>query len=78
MIRVSVDDAKTRLSYLINAAGRGEMVLIEKEADHGVQIVQLVAVELYKTKPQFGSAQGLVKTADDFVAPLEDFREYME
>lgn len=28
--------------------------------------------------PQFGSAKGMITMADDFDAPLEDFREYME
>lgn len=27
--------------------------------------------------PQFGSAKGLIKMADDFDAPLADFQEYM-
>ena len=27
-------------------------------------------------RPQFGSARGLIKLADDFDAPLADFQEY--
>lgn len=77
MIRVSVDDAQTQLSDLMDAA-RGETILIEKEVDQGAQIVQLVAVALHKPMPQFGSARGLIKTADDFNAPLDDFCEYMK
>ena len=55
-------------------------MLIEKEAGQDAQLVQLVAVpEKPKRKPRFGSAKGLIiYMADDFDAPLEDFREYME
>ncbi len=78
MIQVTMDEAKERLPDLIDAAARGETVLIEKEkdADQGAQVVQLVAMAPQKPKPQFGSARGLIKTADDFNVPLEDFREY--
>ncbi len=82
MIQVTMDEAKERLPDLIDAAARGETVLIEKEkdADQGAQVVQLVAVqEKTERKPRFGSAKGVILyMADDFDAPLEDFREYME
>lgn len=79
MIHVRLDDAKTQLPDLIDAAVRGETVLIETEAgDQGAQTIQLVVVAPHKRKPKFGSARGLIETADDFDAPLEDFREYME
>lgn len=78
MIQVTMEEAKDRLPDLMDAAVRGETVLIEKEADQGAQVVQLVAVASHKPKPQFGSARGLIKTADDFNAPLDDFREYMK
>ena len=80
MVQVSLDEAKERLSDLIDAASQGETVLIEKEGEQGAQIVQLVAVpEKPKRKRVFGSAKGLIiYMADDFDAPLEDFREYME
>jgi antitoxin (DNA-binding transcriptional repressor) of toxin-antitoxin stability system len=42
MIQVTMDEAKERLPDLIDAAARGEMVLIEKDAGHAAQIVQLV------------------------------------
>jgi antitoxin (DNA-binding transcriptional repressor) of toxin-antitoxin stability system len=44
MIRVSVDDAKTQLPDLIDAALRGEMVLIEQVGKQGTVVVQLVVV----------------------------------
>ncbi len=30
-----------------------------------------------KRKSNFGSARGLIEMADDFDAPIEDFKEYM-
>ncbi len=80
MIQVTMDEAKERLPDLMDAAARGETVLIEKEADQGAQVVQLVAVPKREhRRRQAGSAKGTVLfIADDFDAPLEDFREYME
>lgn len=74
MYQVSLDEAKSRLLDLVEAAIKGEKVLIVKEDR---QMVQLVPVEPPKRQPQFGSARGLVVMADDFDAPLADFDEYM-
>jgi antitoxin (DNA-binding transcriptional repressor) of toxin-antitoxin stability system len=74
MYQVSLDEAKTRLLDLIEAAIKGENVYIFKEDR---QMVQLVPVEPPKRRPQFGSAKGLIVMADDFDAPLADFNEYM-
>jgi antitoxin (DNA-binding transcriptional repressor) of toxin-antitoxin stability system len=80
MILVQVDDAKAQLPDLINAAVRGETVLIEKAGEQGAQIVQLVAVpQRQRRQPRFGSAKGLIISMDDaFDTPSEDVREYME
>ncbi len=78
MIHVQVDDAKTQLNELFDAAMRGETVLIEKAGEQGIVVVQLIVVSPRKQERQFGSARGLIETADDFDAPLDDFREYME
>lgn len=79
MVQVSLDEAKERLSDLIDAASQGETVLIEKEGKEGAQVVQLVVMSKPARRPKFGSAKGIILyMADDFDAPLEDFREYME
>ena len=31
-----------------------------------------------RKRPRFGSASGYYRTTDDFDAPLDDFRDYME
>ena len=74
MYQVSLNEAKTRLLDLIEAALKGENVFIFREDR---QMVQLVPVEPPKRQPQFGSAKGLIVMADDLDAPLADFDEYM-
>jgi len=44
----------------------------------GQPLVKLVALTRQSRKQrQFGSAKGLIRMADDFDAPLGDFKEYM-
>lgn len=74
MHQVNIEEAKTHLPDLIDAAVNGEEVVIAKD-EH--QLVKLVPVARVKPRPQFGSAQGLITMADDFDEPLEDFKEYM-
>ena len=74
MYQVKLDEARARLLTLINAAIEGENVFIFKDDQ---QVVQLVPVTPPLRHPQFGSAKGLIVMADDFDAPLEDFKEYM-
>jgi antitoxin (DNA-binding transcriptional repressor) of toxin-antitoxin stability system len=69
---VGLDEAKERLQDLVDAALRGETVSITVDED---QAVQLVPVIRPRGKPQFGSAKGLIWMAEDFDAPLEDFKE---
>ena len=75
MHQVSIEEAKTMLPDLIEAAVGGDEVLIAKDDQH---IVRLVPVSGTKPVPQFGSAKGLITMTEDFDAPLEDFAEYAE
>ena len=52
---VRIDQAKIQLPELIEAAVRGEEVVIAKEDQH---IVKLVPIFAQKNRPQFGSAKG--------------------
>ncbi len=74
MHQVNFDDAKIRLMDWIEAALRGDKVIIAKD---GKQMVELVPVKR-EGKRKFGSAKGKIKIMDDFDAPLDDFREYMQ
>lgn len=73
MHQVPVDEATTQLSNLIDAAMRGEVVLI---TTNDQQIVQLVPIKHSKQPRRAGSAKGMIHMADDFDAPLDDFQEY--
>jgi len=75
MHQVSIEEARTTLPDLIEAAVSGDEVRIAKDDQH---IVKLVPVSGTKSAPQFGSAKGLIAMADDFDAPLEDFDDYTE
>ena len=74
MHQINVEEAKSSLPELIEAAINGEEVVIAKDAEH---VVRLVPVSRAKPRPQFGSAKGLILIGDDFDEPLEDFAEYM-
>ena len=73
MVQVSAEEAVARLSDLIAKAIKGEAVFIEQDEGN---IVQLVPVAQNKQSRKPGTAKGLIRTAEDFDAPLEDFNEY--
>ena len=75
MQQVNVEEAKAQLPDLIDAAVRGEEVLITKDEQH---VIKLVPVSRAKTRPQFGSAKGLIVMSGDFDEPLADFAEYVK
>ena len=75
MQTMTLDEAKTHLVDLIEAATAGEEVFIKKNEDVSVQLVPRI---VKKRRRQFGSAKGLISMAPDFDEPLEDFKEYME
>lgn len=72
---VTVEDAQTRLLELLERVAAGEVVLITRDE---LPLATLTA-ELPKGVPILGRGHGRVLyMADDFDAPLEDFKEYME
>lgn len=74
MHQINIEEAKTNLPELIDAALNGEEVVIAKDDQH---VVKLVPIARVKPRPQFGSAKGLISMSHDFDEPLEDFAEYM-
>jgi antitoxin (DNA-binding transcriptional repressor) of toxin-antitoxin stability system len=72
MAPISVEEAQDRLAELMEEAAGGEEVVIAR-ADGSA--FRLVPIEM-APRPRFGSARGLFTMADDFDAPLEDFRDY--
>ncbi|MFL6212813.1 MAG: type II toxin-antitoxin system Phd/YefM family antitoxin [Blastocatellia bacterium] len=75
MHHVSLEEAKTNLPDLIDAAVAGKEIIIAKDPQH---LVKLVPVPMMKPRPQFGSAKGLITMSDDFDEPLQDFEEYLK
>ncbi|MCL4264076.1 MAG: type II toxin-antitoxin system Phd/YefM family antitoxin [Anaerolineae bacterium] len=75
MTQVTIHEAKTNLSRLIQQALAGEEIVIAR----GKQpLVRLVALPEAQTARRIGNAKGvLLYMADDFDAPLDDFQEYM-
>lgn len=73
MQQVNIEQAKINLTVLIDAAINGEEVVITPDEKTAVK---LVPTSIAKPRPQFGSAKGKIRIADDFNAPLEDFAEY--
>ena len=72
MTQVTVLDAQTKLFELVQAALRGEQVLIKETSG---AMIQLVPVK--QGKRTFGSMKRKIKMSDDFDEPLEEFADYM-
>lgn len=75
MRQVGLEDAKRDLSDLLHAVFQGEDVVIKHNDNLSVRLVPLAHPD---KRPQFGSAKGLIEMSDDFDAPLNDFKDYME
>src|SRR5215472_8757806 len=73
MHTVGLKEAEERLAELIDEVANGEEVMITREDGTTFKIVRVVPMAPY---PKFGSAKGLVKMAEDFDEPLEDFQAY--
>lgn len=72
--QIKQDELPKKLRELIDAALRGDTVVIER-ADHSR--LQLVPLKQTAHLRKAGSARGMVQMSDDFDAPLTDFGEYM-
>jgi len=69
-MQVNIYEAKTRLSELVEQAGRGETVVIAKS---GTPIAKLVPLsEQPKRKIKFGLMKGEFVVPADFDSPLDE------
>ena len=77
MSNVRVEDAQGRLSELIQRLGPGEEIVL---TEHDQPVARLIAASAKPRKPrQPGTLRGSVLyMAEDFDAPLDEFKEYME
>lgn len=71
-MKVSVYEAKSKLSQMINAALDGEEVVITR---NGKDTVKLMPVSK-KNNDWIGMYDGQIIIHDDFDDPLEEFEEY--
>lgn len=76
MTQVTIHQAKTNLSKLIQLALAGEEVII---ARRDLPVVRLVALPEARHQRRIGGAKDAIKfIADDFDVPLSDFEAYMQ
>ena len=75
MREVTPEEAETHLAELMDAALRGERIVIARDDTHAVQLILVAPV---KRGRRAGSARGRITMREDFDAPLDDFAEYME
>lgn len=75
MPQVTIHEAKTQLSKLIQMALDGEEVIIAKRDK---PLVKLVVIPEAKPQRRLGGAADVIlRMADDFDEPLPEFAEYM-
>ncbi len=79
MHQVTLEEAKHSLFTLIQNVLKGEEIVITQNKK---PIAKLISASKEDSKSHMkikaGSAKGLIKIADDFDEPIEDFKEYME
>ena len=75
MTTVAMEQAQETLPQLIDVVAHGEHVVITRNL---IPVAELVPVVGVHPSPVFGSAKGMIEMSEDFDAPLDDFREYLE
>jgi prevent-host-death family protein len=66
---VSIYEAKTRLSHLVDRAMQGHEVVITR---HGRPVARLVPAVRPRSPRRLGALRGKIRVAADFDAPLPD------
>ena len=75
MVQLTIEEAALRLPQLVDEADAGEEFVLTR---NNQPVFKLVRVAQDRPRPRRGSAEGLaIYIADDFDAPLDDFKEYM-
>lgn len=66
---VNIHEAKTHFSQLVDAASKGQEIVIAKA---GTPVAKLVSIDQKKPKVLFGALKGKLTLREDFDAPLPD------
>ena len=76
MDTVTIHEAKTHLSKLLKRVQAGEEIIIANGKTPAAMLVP-IREQPELTERRFGGLKGKIWIADDFDAPLEDFKDYM-
>jgi antitoxin (DNA-binding transcriptional repressor) of toxin-antitoxin stability system len=77
MTTVTVEEAQSQLTRLIENLQPGEVITITRDEKPFARLT--AAEELPKTPRKLGTLRGTVRSiAPDFDAPLDEFADYME
>jgi prevent-host-death family protein len=74
MLNIDINQAKQNFPELIEKTVSNGEVIITKD---GQPIVKMVPLTKPKKERKLGTAKGLIKMADDFDQPIDDFKDYM-
>ena len=77
MTSISIEEAQSHLSEIIASLVPGEEILILRNEEPVAKLVGEKAAPTESRKPGRGKDR-ILFMADDFDAPLEEFKEYME
>ena len=74
MTQVTIHEAKTHLSRLIQRALEGEEIVIARGRQ---PLVKMVVLHEPTSQRRLGGARGIISKLPPFRPALEDFRDYM-
>ena len=78
MSQVLLEEAAAQFNKLVDQARNGEEVVIVHDNVPIAKLVSATAEEPKALRPGFGSGKDdILYMADDFDAPMEDFKDYM-
>ena len=78
MSYVTIEDTDSQLAQLVDQASKGEEIVVVRGTTPIAKIVPILMEASEPRRGGFGSAKDkLIYMADDFDAPLEDFKDYM-
>lgn len=78
MTYVKIEDADSRFAQLVDQVTKGEEVVVTRGTTPIAKLVPMPSEAVGPRKGGFGSAKDkLIYMADDFNAPLDDFKDYM-
>lgn len=74
-MQVGIEEAKEKLSELLQLATQGEEIIIATP-ERSFMLIPLEPTK--KKRRQMGALEGKIWMSDDFDEPLDEMREYME